>query len=179
MKQSRLMSMLESIINITVGFGIGLGAQLLFLPMLGVQVSLSQNLVFALIMTGISIVRSYLLRRMFEALQIRRPLSPFMQAVIAERYRQIEVEGWDATHDDGSHSTGSLSAAGAAYALGEEVHRCERWQDGSFVEVTGRLLWPWDIDWWKPQGFRRNQVKAAALIIAEGERFDRARKALR
>lgn len=45
-------------------------------------------------MTMISIARSYVLRRLVEALHIRRPLSPFMQAVIAERYRQVEVERW-------------------------------------------------------------------------------------
>ena len=51
-------------------------------------------------MTAISIARGFLLRRLFEALHIRRPLSPFMQAVIAERVRQVEVEGWSSEHDD-------------------------------------------------------------------------------
>jgi len=174
-KQSKLMSMLESIINVLVGFGISLLAQMFFLPLLGVQIDFHQNLQFALIMTAISIARSFLLRRVFEALRIRRPLSPFMQAVIAERFRQIEVEGWDAAHD-GDHSQGVLARAGASYALGERVTPCERWQDGEIVEVTGRLIWPWEIDWWKPSGFRRDLVKAAALILAEGEKFDRSRK---
>lgn len=93
MKQSRAMSFVESVVNILVGFGISLGAQIVFLPMLGVAVSLGQNLIFALIMTVISIARSFLLRRLFEALHIRRPLTPAMNAVIAERWRQIEQEG--------------------------------------------------------------------------------------
>ena len=76
MKQSKSMSLVESVVNILVGFGISLGAQIAFLPLLGVQVTLGQNLVFALIMTVISIARSYALRRLFEALHIRRPLTP-------------------------------------------------------------------------------------------------------
>lgn len=174
MKQSKIMSMLESIINIVVGFGVGLVAQIIFLPMLGVTIDFHQNMLFALIMTVISIVRSFTLRRIFEALRIRRPLSPFMQAVIAERFRQIEVEGWDQRHDD-DHSQGVLAQAGASYALGESVTPCECPQSGEMVYVTGRLVWPWGIDWWKPAGFRRDLVKAAALILAEGEKFDRSR----
>lgn len=165
MKQSKFMSMMESIINIVVGFGISLTAQVFFLPLLGVTVSFTQNLYFALIMTVISIARNYLLRRLFEALHIRRPLSPFMQAVVAERYRQIEQEGWSADHDDG-HYVGELAMAGSFYArhagtpAGEPPHG-----------------WPWSLHWWKPAGFRRDIVKACALIIAEGDKFDRQRKA--
>lgn len=164
MKQSKLMSWLESCINILVGFGISLAAQIFFLPLLGVQIDFHQNLVFALIMTVISLVRSFLLRRLFEALHIRRPLSPFMQAVVAERFRQIEGEGWSVEHDD-AHDIRDLAAAGATYAL---TAGCER----RFKPAT----WPWDMDWYKPAGFRRDLVKAGALIIAEGEKFDRNRK---
>lgn len=167
MKQSRMMSMLESIINIAFGFGISLAAQIFFLPLLGVQISLAQNFQFALIMTVISIARSYLLRRLFEALHIRRPLSPFMQAVVAERLRQIEGEGWSPEHDD-QHPPGELARAGGCYA--------------DRAGLPGRTLsdipdrWPWAYDWWKPAGFRRDLVRAGALILAEGEKFDRNRK---
>jgi len=176
MKQSRVMSMLESVINIAVGFGISLAAQIFFLPLLGVQISLQQNISFALIMTAVSIVRSYLLRRFFEALHIRRPLSPFMQAVVAERYRQIEGEGWSVEHDD-EHQTGELAMAGAAYAKCAYVHTLDgpgilTWQE------RRPDFWPWSADWWKPDGFRRDLVKAAALILAEGEKFDRNRKVI-
>ena len=98
MKQSRRMSLFESVANIGVGFLISLWAQSLILPMLGVHVSFHQNLSFALVMTAVSITRSYLLRRVFEALHLLRPLSPFMIAVLAERYRQI-----DQPHDSGAH----------------------------------------------------------------------------
>jgi hypothetical protein len=166
MKQSKLMSWLESLINIAVGFGISLLAQMYFLPLLGVNIDFHQNLVFALIMTVISIVRSFTLRRLFEALHIRRPLSPFSQAVIAERFRQIESEGWDHAHDD-AHPVGDLAKAGGTYG---------HYAGSPLSWPTVPNTWPWSSEWWKPGGFRRDLVKACALIIAEGEKFDRNRK---
>lgn len=171
MKQSRGMSLLESAINIVVGFGIGLAGQMIFLPLLGVTIDLHQNLVFALIMTVVSIVRSYSLRRLFEALHIRHPISPFMAAVMAERRRQIEVEGWSAEHDDG-HRPGELSTAGAAYAVMAKDHLLE---SSGYVLFPPPAWWPWSVDWWKQTGFRRDLVKACALIVADGEKHDRQR----
>lgn len=166
MKQSKLMSWLESLINIAVGFGISLTAQMFFLPLLGVAIDFHQNLFFALIMTVISLLRSFVLRRIFEALHIRRPLSPFMQAVVAERFRQIEGEGWSTAHDDQEHVAGDLACAGSYYA--RFAGNPER------SEPPGG--WPWSDRWWKPAGFRRDLVKGCALIIAEGDKFDRNRK---
>jgi hypothetical protein len=170
MKQSKFMSMLESIINIAVGFGIGLLGQMIFLPLLGVEISLKQNLFFALIMTVVSIARSYLLRRLFEALHIRVPLSPAMLAIAAERRRQIEVEGWDAAHDD-AHAPGELAAAGSCYAM------TPAWRlQGRGGELVEPLVWPWDSSWWKPVDNRRDLVRSGALIVAELDRENRQRK---
>lgn len=163
MKQTRIMSFVESIINIAIGFGISVGAQAIFLPMLGLQISLGQNLSFAVIMTVISIARQFILRRLFEALHIRRPLSPFMNACIAERFRQIEAEGWDSAHDD-IHVRGQLAEAGGCYLL----------YAGNQVKVP--IDWPWEDSWWKPRDFRRDLVRGVALGIAEGEKYDRERK---
>lgn len=168
MKQSRLMSMLETTLSTAAGFGLSLFLQWLILPiLLGVSIPLHSNLAFAAIMTVASLARGFVLRRIFEALHIRRPLSPFMQAAIAERFRQIEQEGWSADHDD-EHQSGELARAGGCYADRAGV------MDRSMSGVPQR--WPWSYDWWKPAGFRRDLVKAAALIIAEGEKFDRNRK---
>lgn len=164
MKQPKLLSWLETCLNTGIGFVIAIAAQALIFPLFGFHPPLSTNVSIALIFTVISILRGYLMRRLFEALHIRRPLSPFMQAVIAERYRQIEQEGWSHDHDDG-HYTGELAMAGSFYArhagmpAGEPPHG-----------------WPWSAHWWKPAGFRRDIVKACALIIAEGEKFDRQRR---
>lgn len=163
MKQSRAMSLLESAINIAVGLVVAILANAIILPLVGLPASARQIGVIAAFMTVVSIARSFVLRRLFEALHIRHPVSPFLQAVIAERRRQIEVEGWSAEHDDG-HAPGILARAGAAYALG----------DGA----TPPPCWPWTGAWWKPTPHdpRRRLVKAAALIVAEGERFDRGRR---
>lgn len=168
MKQSKLMSMLETILSTAAGFGLSLFLQWLILPwLLGVSIPLHTNLAFAGIMTVASLARGFVLRRLFEALHIRRPLSPFMQAAIAERFRQIEGEGWSAEHDD-QHALGDLATAGACYA-----------ESAGMEKDRVPIDWPWDDAWWKPAGFRRDLVRATALIIAEGEKFDRNRKARR
>ena len=166
MKQTKLMSLTESLINICVGFGISLGAQATFLPMLGVEVHLMQNLYFALIMTVISIGRSFTLRRLFEKLHIRRPLSTAMQAVVAERFRQVDGEAFTAEHDD-KHAPGELAAAGAAYILHAALP--------NYFGGTMPPFFPWEAEWWKPQGFWRDLVRGAALVIAEMDRALRMR----
>lgn len=35
-------------------------------------------------------------------------------------------------------------------------------------------FWPWDSSWWRPKDARRDLVRAAALLLAEIERLDRA-----
>lgn len=164
MKQSRSTSFLKSIISTAVGFALSLFLQWLILPwLIGAPVSLNANLTFAAIMTAVSIARGYLLERFFEMMGWRHRMSPFANAVLAERARQRDVEGWDDAHDD-AHRDGHLAFAGAAYAIGD-------------LHGNPPGLWPWSTDWWKPEGGRRrNLVKSAALILAEGEKFDRNRK---
>jgi hypothetical protein len=87
--------------------------------------------------------------------------------VLAERQRQIEIEGWTLEHDD-THSNGEMARAGAAYAYHAGLsgeRRAARFPQG----------WPvgWALSWWKPTDRRRDLVKAGALIIAEIERLDR------
>lgn len=87
--------------------------------------------------------------------------------VIAERRRQIETEGFDASHDDMA-TKGQLATAAACYAF-QAGARGRNFTDDP--EPIG--IWPWDRIWWKPAPFRRMLVKAAGLIIAEIERLDR------
>ena len=72
MKQSRLMSLVESLANVLVGYGVAVATQMAVFPLFGVAVSITENLVIGLIFTVVSIVRSYELRRSFEALQVRQ-----------------------------------------------------------------------------------------------------------
>lgn len=93
----------------------------------------------------------------------RSSLSQAAHDVLAERQRQTSVEGWTPEHDD-THVNGELTAAAICYA-----HTGVR----SHLHLFNQL-WPWSSDWWKPTNPRRNRVKAAALIIADIERLDRA-----
>lgn len=93
--------------------------------------------------------------------------------IAAERKRQAEVEGWDASHDD-AHDAGELAAAACCYA---DVAIAAA-QVGAVSEETYRKApcphdWPWADHWWKPKNARRDLVRAAALIVAEIERLDR------
>lgn len=33
-------------------------------------------------------------------------------------------------------------------------------------------LWPWELKWWRPSSYRRNLIKAIALLLAELDRYD-------
>lgn len=67
--QSRRMSFVESCANVFVGYVVALIAQLVVFPLLGITVSLGQNLLLGLIFTAVSLVRSYAMRRAFNWLQ--------------------------------------------------------------------------------------------------------------
>jgi len=63
--QSRWMSLVESVANVLVGYIVAVATQYLVFPLFGLHATLSQNLMIGLIFTGVSLVRSYLLRRAF------------------------------------------------------------------------------------------------------------------
>jgi hypothetical protein len=82
--------------------------------------------------------------------------------IAAERKRQIEVEGWTRQHD-ADHIDGELALAASAYAYNakRQTSLAPSW-------------WPFNDPWWKPKTPRRDLIRAAALIVAEIERIDRA-----
>lgn len=112
-------------------------------------------------------------------------LTKAAQDVLAERARQVNAEGWDAAHDD-EHGDGSLALAAACYAAPMATKGKSETVDGSGgrgeTPVWTRkrfvvpLLWPdsWHATWWKPKDRRHDLVRAAALLLAEIERMDRA-----
>lgn len=71
MKQSRRMSLVESVANVTVGYGVAVVTQILIFPVFGLHTTLVQNLKLGLIFTLVSLGRSYALRRVFEAIRVR------------------------------------------------------------------------------------------------------------
>lgn len=95
--------------------------------------------------------------------------------VLAERRRQVEVEGWTPAHDD-EHGDESLAWAAVCYAMPEPYRFGGDVQRMLTVGPIPPMPWPasWHVTWWKPEDPRRNLVKATALLLAEIERRDRA-----
>lgn len=76
MKQSRLMSLVESLANVLVGYGVAVLTQVLVFPLFDLHVPLSDNLLIGTVFTGVSLVRSFVLRRSFEALRASEGAPP-------------------------------------------------------------------------------------------------------
>ena len=66
MKQSRWMSLVEAVTNVLIGYGVAVATQMLVFPLFGLHATLQENLLIGLIFTAVSLIRSYLLRRVFE-----------------------------------------------------------------------------------------------------------------
>jgi hypothetical protein len=97
-----------------------------------------------------------------------------LEEIADERCRQVEVEGWTPEHDD-THGDGALRLAAACYAAPEAVNFDHNPNLKRGVPAHLSLLfWPWDFDWWKPRDTRRDLIRAAAMLVAEIERLDRA-----
>ena len=65
MSQSRRMSFIEACANVAIGYGVAVASQIAIFPLFGINVPVRANLTIGLWFTAISIVRSYLLRRVF------------------------------------------------------------------------------------------------------------------
>ncbi len=76
MKQSRLMSLVEAVANVVVGYGVAVITQILIFPTFGLHTTLAQNLKMGAIFTIVSIARSFALRRVFEAIRVRARKPP-------------------------------------------------------------------------------------------------------
>lgn len=112
-------------------------------------------------------------------------------AIIEERIRQIEKEGWTPEHDD-EHGDGALALAAICYAAPCRVFVMD---DRYVNQVTYRDPWPWEAKWDKrySMGERRGNlgnslpdgktlsddervnllIKAGALVAAEIDRIKR------
>lgn len=67
MTQTRLGSLIESLVNVVIGFSINWVANITILPLFGFDVTGAQAFGIGLIFTVISIARSYYIRRYFNA----------------------------------------------------------------------------------------------------------------
>lgn len=63
--QSRIMSAVESISNVLIGYLVSVAANVIVLPMFGYNVTIADSFAIGLAFTAISLARSYILRRVF------------------------------------------------------------------------------------------------------------------
>ncbi|WP_249423673.1 hypothetical protein [Enterobacter roggenkampii] len=93
-----------------------------------------------------------------ELTKCRKAQSPALRDVVAERQRQQSTKGYSTQQDD-TYIGGELAAAAISY----------------IEPMEAESYWPadWHDDSFKPSDYRRNLVKAGALILAEIERIDR------
>lgn len=101
-------------------------------------------------------------------------LAPVILEIANERLRQISVEGWTPEHDD-QHSSGELAGAAGCYAKHVNARQwCFKNNPDDYQCEPEPSGWPWEPEWWKPKNPRSDLIRAAALIVAELERLDRA-----
>lgn len=71
--QTKLESFIESLTNILIGYGVALASQLVIFPHFDIHVPFTTNLWIGAWFTLVSLIRSYILRRWFNA-KLRRAL---------------------------------------------------------------------------------------------------------
>jgi hypothetical protein len=98
--------------------------------------------------------------------------------VLKERSRQEDLggEGYNAEHDD-QHKRGELTDAAINFAAAASVQiklgGAKGFDASPPLDGIG-INWPWHRKHWKPKDHRRNLIIAAALLLAEIDRVDRA-----
>ena len=65
MSQSKKHSLIESLINVVIGYVVAVGSQIIIFPWFGVDIPVIANIEIGFIFTFISIARMYVLRRLF------------------------------------------------------------------------------------------------------------------
>lgn len=67
MSQSRAHSAIETMVNVTIGYTIAIATQCIVFPWFGINEPLGKQMGIGLAFTGISIVRSFCIRRLFNS----------------------------------------------------------------------------------------------------------------
>ena len=67
MNQTRFGSLIEAMLNVGIGFVINMAANFVILPLVGFNITLGQNLFIGVLYTLVSVARSYVIRRWFNA----------------------------------------------------------------------------------------------------------------
>ena len=69
--QPRWLSFVEAVTNIVVGYALAVLTHMIVFPLFGLHASLRENLMIGGLFTCISLARSYVLRRLFNARGVR------------------------------------------------------------------------------------------------------------
>ncbi|WP_147112164.1 hypothetical protein [Tateyamaria sp. syn59] len=98
-----------------------------------------------------------------------------IDAIAAERRRQIEVKGWTSNHDD-QHGPGALAGSASAYAMSA----ASSLMCGSETPVVldPPPFFGFDASDWNPETPREDLVRAGALIAAAIDQLERLRDQL-
>jgi hypothetical protein len=67
--QSRRLSLIEAFTNVVVGYALALATQIIVFPWFGSHTNLGDNLALGAVFVGVSLLRSYALRRSFARLR--------------------------------------------------------------------------------------------------------------
>lgn len=70
MSQSRKVSLLEAATNVAVGYGLAIVTQMIVFPWFGIEAGLEDHLAIGLAFVAVSLVRSYVLRRLFDRIAV-------------------------------------------------------------------------------------------------------------
>jgi len=65
MTQTKLQSLIESITHTIIGLGTSIVIQLILYPLLSIPVTFGQNLIITSVFFAVSIIRQYVIRRIF------------------------------------------------------------------------------------------------------------------
>lgn len=67
--QTKKKSLIEAVSNTIIGLGISFLIQLIIYPVLNIPVSIGQNIIITAVFFIVSIIRSYLVRRLFNSIK--------------------------------------------------------------------------------------------------------------
>jgi len=68
--KSRAMPLVETAVNVVVGYGLAVLVQLLIFPVLGLRVSLGEGMIIGLVFTTVSMAQGSILSRLFERIMV-------------------------------------------------------------------------------------------------------------
>jgi hypothetical protein len=69
MRQSRRMSLTEAISNVVIGYILAVATQVAVFPLFGIRIAISDDLAIGGIFALVSLLRGFVLRRVFERLR--------------------------------------------------------------------------------------------------------------